>query len=205
MEVDGGEPSSLLLDHLLIPVGAKLMIHVKSFGTTVEDHLPRSLDNLRNLSDFIDVRVGEPNQHMRLRGLNGQLQMTTSRNNNICVAVEILARFDTSKTERLEVFNDDCLSRNLPNQTLLAMENLCTLSLRSHWGNPSAFVDALNPNTSLSNVVVCPKLEELILVLHGNAMESHIERVIEMARARASRQNSGLLGSSVDGTNLTRG
>ena len=84
------------------------------------------------------------------------------------------------------------------------MENLCTLSLRSHWQNPCAFVHALNPNTSPSNVAVCPKLEELILVSRDNGMESHIECVIEMVRDREG-QTPGPLGSLVDGTNLTWG
>ena len=42
----------LLIDHLLIPVGAALERRVGSPRPRIEDHLPRSLDNIGNLSNF---------------------------------------------------------------------------------------------------------------------------------------------------------
>ena len=78
-----------MLDHLLIPVGAKLTIHADSFGDTVENHALGSLDNLRNLLDFTDVYVGERNPCIRFRGPNGQLLVTTSRNDNTGVAIKL--------------------------------------------------------------------------------------------------------------------
>ena len=185
MEIKGVEPSSLLLDHLLIPVGARLTIHIGSFGDTIEDHLPRSLDNLRNLSNFTDVYVGDLYPRMRFVGPNGQLLVTMSQPDTTCVA-EHLARFDTSKTERLEVANSNCPSRNLLYQALLPMENLRTLAL-SRWRNSHVYVRALDPNTSLPNVVVCPKLEELIIVPRNGLAGFDVGSVTEMARARASR------------------
>ena len=43
--INGFEPPSLLLDHLLIPPGAKMTTELDLLGLQIEDHLPRSLDN----------------------------------------------------------------------------------------------------------------------------------------------------------------
>jgi len=185
MDLNGGGHSSLLLDHLVIPVGAKLGIHVDCFGLTLDDHLPRSLDNLRNLSNFTDVYVGEIYPRLRFRGPNGQLYMTTSNRNSTLVVVGFLARFDVSKTERLEITDNNHLSSGPPYQLLLAMESLRTLVL-SDWDDTQAFVHALEPNPSLSNVVVCPKLEELVFDPPDDWEGFDIGSVTEMARARAS-------------------
>ena len=67
MEINGGKPSSLLLDHLLIPAGVTLRIHIESSGGTIENHLPGSLDNLGNLSNFTYVYINEPFPLMRMR------------------------------------------------------------------------------------------------------------------------------------------
>jgi len=186
MDFHGGGPSSLLLDHLLIPVHAKLGIHRDCIGPTLDDHLPRSLDNLRNLSNFTDVYVGELYPCVRIRGPNGQFYMTTSNRNSTRVVVEFLARFDVSKTERLEIANNNHLSSGPPYQALLAMERLRTLVL-SHCYDTKAYVRALEPNPSLSDSVVCPKLEELVFAPPDDRKGFDIESVIEMAKARASR------------------
>jgi len=56
----------------------------------------------------------------------------------------------------------------------------------SRCANPNAFVRALQPATSSSEAMVCPKLEELVLVLSSHETMAHTMRVIEMAVARAS-------------------
>ena len=185
MDFNGGGPSSLLLDHLLIPVGARLGIHVDCFGPTLDDHLPRSLDNLRNLSNFTDVYLGEIYPRARFRGPNGQLYMTTSNKNPACMVVEFLARFDASKAERLEIADNIHLSSGPPYQALLAMENLHTLVL-SQWSDTQGIVHALEPDPSLPNVVVCPKLEELVFIPYNDWGGFNIGSVTEMARVRAS-------------------
>ena len=53
--------------------------------------------------------------------------------------------------------------------------------------NPNAFIHALQPVTSSSEAVVCPKLEELVLVLYSHITMAHIMSVIEIAAARESR------------------
>ena len=113
--------------------------------------------------------------------------MITPRSDTTCVPVNILIRLGTSKTERLEVYDDGHPSRD-PLYKIPSMKNLCSPPPPgSHWQNACALVHALNPNTILPNVLVCPRLEELILVLRDNGMESYPECVIEMARTRTSR------------------
>ena len=185
MDINGGGPSSPLLDHLIIPVGAKLGIHVDSFGHTTEDHLPRSLGNLRNLPNFTDVYVGEIYPRMRIRGPNGQLHMTASNSDTTCLVIEFLARFDVSRTERLHIADGNHPFRGPPHRVLFAMESLRTLIL-SRCVNSLTFAHVLNPNTNSSNAVFCPKLEEIVFVPCAGR-EFNIGRVIAMAGARASR------------------
>ena len=185
MEILKGEPPSLLLDHLLIPVGAELITRVDSFGH-IDDHLPRSLDNLRNLSNFtkIYLSVSKFWPHLQFSGPSGKFSMTASRVHTALSVLEFLARFDTSKTERLKIAYNNPPSED-PHQALLPMEGLHTLTL-FRCQSPHTFTDVLHPSMS-SEVVVCPRLEELIFVPRTNEEDFEIERVINMAAARASR------------------
>ena len=165
MEIAGEGPSSLLLNHLLIPVGAELTTQVDLLGSLIEDHLPRSLDNLRNLSDFTEIhlRAAGWDQFVRLSGPNGRITMiSATQTDTTHVALGSLVWIDTSKVERLEIDCDDTVSINLSYRTLPCMEDLRTLTL-SHRQSSHGFIAALRPNTSSSEVVVCPKLEELFL------------------------------------------
>ena len=110
MDISGG-PSSVLLGHLLIPVGAKLKTQRYIPGLSTEDHLPRSLDNLKNLSAFTKIRLSSrsPNAHIRFSGPNGQVEMVSeiSQPAEACMLFESLTRFDTSKTIQLEIDHGD--------------------------------------------------------------------------------------------------
>ena len=100
MDISGDEPPSLLLDHLIIPVGAKLATFGASRGSLTEN-LPRSLDNLMNLSDFTDIRlrVDEEDPDTRSSGPNGQARVFIPPQDNAAyLAPESLAQFDTSKS-----------------------------------------------------------------------------------------------------------
>jgi hypothetical protein len=97
-----------------------------------------------------------------------------------------LARFDTSKTERLKIDYGNSPSRDPPYRALLPMKDLRTLTL-SRCTSPHIFVHALHPNMSLSGDVVCPKLEELVLVLDVYGAMFSAEDVIGTLAARASR------------------
>jgi hypothetical protein len=73
MEIMGSGSASLLLDHLLIPVGARLMVGVDLPSLLIKDHPPRFLDNLRNLANFTTVTLSgcDSNPYMQFSGPNG--------------------------------------------------------------------------------------------------------------------------------------
>ena len=181
MYVLEGGPSPFLLDHLLIPAGAWLMTQVDLFGP-----FPRCLDKNLSNSTKICLTIHEWYPRVRFSGPNGRIDMVlgTVQLSTTDLMLKSLAQFDTSKVKRLEI-NDACpSSRDLPYQTLLPMTALRTLTLH-HCQSPHLFINALHPSMS-SNVVACPKLEELILVLRTHET-LEIKDVMEMAAARASR------------------
>jgi hypothetical protein len=189
MDITGDGSPSLLLNHLIIPVGARLMTYNASLsGPLTENLLPKSLDNLRNLSNFTDIHLhidGE-DPDMRFSGPNGQVHMFIPPQDNATLVLESLARFDTSKTERLQIGYGYSPSSDPPYRALLPMNHLRTLTL-SHCTSPDIFIHALDPIMSPSGDVICPRLEDLILVLDLDGETLDIKNVIEMAAARASR------------------
>ena len=190
MEITDCGPSSILLNHLSIPVGATLWIEVDSANSLIEDLLPRSLDNLGNLSNFTTVQlsVGEPDSRMEFSGPNGKVSMTLTRSraDGPYLVLQSLAQLDTSKTEKLVIEKDESLPTDSVYQALLPMKALRTLTL-SKCKHSYTFIHALHPSTSLSEAVVCPKLEEVILVSRSDREGFDIEGVVEVAAARASR------------------
>ena len=189
MSIIGSEPPSLLLDHLLIPVGAMLTTQGDFLGPLIEDHLPKSLDNLRNLSGFTKIHLyaSEWHPHVRFSGPNGQVTMVpvADRIETIHLVLEALTRFDTSGVERLEIEHGDPSSTGLPYQTLLSMKRLRTLTL-SRCRSMHIFIDALRPRARWEDVV-CPELEQLVLVPRLGREELDIDCIVTMATARASR------------------
>ena len=191
MEIAGDGPSSLLLNYLLIPVGAKLKIEVPSRGPLIDHHLPMYLDNLKNLPDFtkINLHVDSVCPRIRFAGPNGEVSMVS-----MYPRVEInrqvfasLTQLDTSKVQRMEISRANPLSADITLRALLPMENLRKLvlfQLENLW----TFIHTLHPSLLTSNVTVCPKLEELVLVFHpGGDPHRHIETATRMAEARASK------------------
>ena len=187
MTILGNEPCSLLLDHLLIPVGAKLSVLASSFHGGFEDQFPRSLDNLRNLSDFTNIHLDFADRpDLRFTGPNGQVTLTRASPgfDSTSQAFEFLAQIDTSKVERLDINRGNPPSGGPPYRALLRMETLRTLKL-SRCQGPHLFIRALRPGTSSSRAVVCPNLEDLILVLRTNSETFKIRDLVRMATARA--------------------
>ena len=188
MKVVGVEPSSFLLKHLLIPAGAKLTTLV-THSALIEDHLPRSLDNLQNLSNFtrISLCLGGPRPHVRFAGPDGQISIALIAipGHTIRLALESLTQFDTSTAERLDIGYGARTSIDTPYQALLPMKNLRTLTL-FRFSYLHTFMGALHPGTSSSKVVICPKLEELVLVPRSDSEVFDIESVTKMAAARAT-------------------
>ena len=111
MDISGGVASPLLLDHLLIPVGAKLATQAAGLGPPLDSYLPKSHGNLGNLSGFTKshLAISDFYPHLRFTGPNGRVDMISS---NILITnprpvLQSLARFDTSKAERLRVVGSD--------------------------------------------------------------------------------------------------
>ena len=187
MSIIGRKPPFLLLEHLLIPVGATLTIGADLRSPTIEDHLLKSLDNLKNLPGFTGIYLYFCRWHPRIEfsGPNrnviifpAYLGLPTTQS-----ILESLALFDTSKVERLEIENGQSSARDLPYQTLLPMKRLRTLTL-SRCQNIHIFTDALQPRAG-SEDVVCPELEKLVLVPRSDL---EAKDVIGMAVARELRR-----------------
>jgi len=187
---DHGLPS-VLLDHLLIPVGAELILDADLLhGSLIGDILPRSLGNLRNMSNFTAIRLSDWEAHpsMEFGGPNGKVRiyLISPQHNRTRLMLESLTQFDTSGTRRLEIGNTSPLSRGPLCQVLLPMKGLRVLVLYECY-SPHIFIHALHPSAISLEVVVCPKLEELVLVLRDDVGAFDMEDVIEMAKARASK------------------
>lgn len=105
--------------------------------------------------------------------------------NSAELVLESLARFDTSTAKQLEISYRDPPSKDLLYQALLPMKNLRTLTIpQRKYLHP--LIRALDPEVNSSNVLTCPKLEELHLCF-GRKGVFYIETVVGMAVARASR------------------
>ena len=189
MDIADSVPSSLLLNHLLIPVGARLTIEADIRPSPMRDLLPRSLDNLMNLSDFTTIQLYDtylPN--LEFSGPNGEVCMAqrTPQLDTTRFLLESLAKFDISKVQRLEVNSCIFLSSDLPYQALLPMEELRTLTL-NRCNQLHIFTHALDPSMGSSGVAACPKLEELVLVPRPDVDPFDLNHVIGMAATRALR------------------
>jgi len=190
IEIGSDGPTSILLDHLLIPAGAKLEIGANSVSFPIREYLPRSLDNLKNFSNFTTTKLHLDRYYPRMKfsGPNGQVKIAfgISGDNPSGAVFEYLAELDTSKTEQLEINSGCFLAGDPVYQALLPMKDLRTLTL-SRCRHPDIFICALQPATGSSEVVVCPKLKELVLVLHPHETMTHITNITKMAAARALR------------------
>ena len=184
MVIEGDEPPHLLLDHLLIPLGASLTTQATFLTSIIEDLLPRSLGNLKNLSDFTTVLLSaDEDLRMEFIGPNGKLSMVSidPEGDPTSLMFEALAHFDTSKTKRLKIHCGSSPFNGPLHRALLPMENLRSLTL-SQCKLPHLLIDALRPRTvNLLETIVCPGLEELCI--DGEVFD--IRYLIEVAAARA--------------------
>jgi hypothetical protein len=191
MEITDGGSASLFLDHLLIPAGADLTIEVDLPSPPIKDHSPRFLDNLRDFPDFTAIELcnGGGDPHIQFSGPNRRVRIipSTSRVDKTCLMLESLGQFDTSKVERLEIDSGNSPSSDPLYRALLPMERIRNLTLRQ-CTSPYVFVHALHPNKSSSGAVVCPKLEELVIMLEWGNDDDIVDMrsIIEVVAARAS-------------------
>lgn len=109
LTIPGRLQTSPLIGHLSIPVGASLEIYIESH-TRIEGHLPRSLDNLKNLFNFTRLLLCVRGwyREIRLTGPNGDIRVVSAASNvdTPDLVHDFLVRFDTSTVERLEVINE---------------------------------------------------------------------------------------------------
>jgi hypothetical protein len=188
LSIYGWPPPSLLFDHLLIPEGAKMRTNLDLPGPRIEDHLPRSLDNFRNLSNFTKIRlhfehIDHSHVSIKLSGPNGQICMVSMSPNaeTTLLVPRSLAVFDASKITSLEILNSDPLSEDL-HQALLSMNGLRSLRL-SLCKDLRSFILALGHDLNSMDPIPCPKLERLVF---RTEERFDIERMVEVASARAS-------------------
>ena len=182
MQIDG-DPPSVLLNHLLIPVGARLTVEVDLPSPPIRNRPPRFFDNLRNLPNFTTIRLyGSWLPSLEFNGPNGEVIMlpAVDTEEGTDLVLDSLDLFDTTKAEQLEIYSANPQSSYLPYQALLPMKDLRTLTLYD-CGSPHSFIRALDP--SISGVLVCPKLKILAVRPHGML---NIKDIIRMAAARES-------------------
>jgi len=174
MDITGGAPS-LLLDHLLVPVGTKLS------GTFP---LPKSI-GFSTLSRFrIHLHVRGPYPSIRFGGPHGNISIapTTPHATTTCRVLESLAQYHKSHVERLRLAGGDLMRQDGCDfdPVLSSMTDLRSITI-SRCKTVSCFV------TFLMSSDLCPNLEELILDPRADAGVFDIQAVTELAEKRALR------------------
>jgi hypothetical protein len=187
MEVAGSDLTFALLDHLLIPVGADLKMDVDLRDPPNWDCSPRLLNNLRNFANFTNIHIcfEEHYTQMQFSGPNGRVEMLSEipRFGDTSSVLESLDQFDTSKVEWFRIDLGESPLSDFSHQVLLPMKHLRTLTLY-YRGSPHIFVHALHPTMSSSGIAICPKLEELVILLR-EWETFDMKSVIGVAAARA--------------------
>ena len=189
MKIGGSTPCAPLLDHLSIPIGAKLDILPVSLDPSCENLFPRSPGNLRNISNFTTVSLWFKAAYSRTKfaGPDGELSMTSGfPQADISMALGYLVRLGPSTIERLSISGGGPPAADVVHQVLLPMQSLRTLTIY-RCENTYTLIRSLSPQPQPSSVVFCPKLEELVLSLRRNEEKYAIRHVIRMAESRASR------------------
>jgi len=183
------DPLSALLDHLLIPVGVVLIVHMDLESLPDEDP-PTFLGNLRNLRCFNKILLypDEEDPSIHLEGPNGDFCMipTSSLDHWTCPMLKCLVHFDVSKAERLEISYGHTPSSGSFRAVLRSLKHLRFIKLY-HCESPHTFIHALHPSTSSSGVKVCPKLEGMEFVQFVQYDNRLVKNIVGMAAARASR------------------
>lgn len=189
MEIFGGGPCSLLLDHLLIPTGAYLSVGMCWNGDRLEGHFPRDLKNLRNLSGCTEIHLtlSKANPSIYFIGPNGNIRVSSeAREDDITPQVlEYLARFSTSRIERLELHYDNSPRGDLLFWALKPMENLRTFKI-SRSKLASTIIRALDPHLNAGQIA-CPNLKRIALDPHAGLDKFDVVGVIKLALRRASK------------------
>ena len=202
LTIRADQPHSILLNHLSIPAGVSLYL---AFGLDDEhppilSYLPESPGSLRNLSHITTVnlsfdlhRVG-----IQLSGPSGMVHIfgewgyyEGQPNAGTSLIIQFLGELDISRTQRLVItlyrhlpYDPAQITKSTLYQTLHRMEDLRTLILIGCEDLP--FIHTLNPDKNPSKIVMCPRLEEV--VLYTNRQDPlHVDELVDMAEERATR------------------
>jgi hypothetical protein len=168
LDISGSQPPSLLLNHLVIPVGAEATISRDPHVSQIDDLLPRSLNNFQNLSNIseIGLEFGSVNTYMRFTGPNGEFCATSRLGPDPThLVTRALERFDTSSTQCLVIEDDDRITNEL-HEAIRSMTNLRTLNISRCNDSPSFLLDLYLALDS-GGEIACPKLEELVYRVSG--------------------------------------
>lgn len=184
LNICGSQPPSLLLDHLIIPVGAQALIALDSVDH-IDDVLPRSPNNFQNLSNIseISLQFRSFNTCMRFTGPNGTFGVGSRFGPDPThLVTRALERFDTSCTQRLEIEDDGRITNEL-HEAIRSMANLRTLKISCFDDSPFSLLD-LSLALASDGEIACPKLEKLIYHVSG---VFDVGDLVDFVAARASR------------------
>ena len=181
----GGGPPSLLLDHLLIPTGAKFTFQGDPRDTIP---LPVSFDCPRDSTAFsILLHIWKFYPSIPLGGFKWEISTVpaTPPSTAVCKVLESLAQFDPLKVERLRITGGDLMLRGGSDihRVLLPMHNLRTPTI-ARCQNISRFVDFLKTSC------LCHELEECVLDPRGDKERFDIWDVVGLAAARRMKLKS---------------
>ena len=163
MSIFGSGPPSLLIDHLLIPAGAKLTTEVDSSGSL---HLPKSLEFLETFSRFkIDLHVRDFYPSIRFSAPNCHISIipaTPPATPTSCRVLDSLSRFDPSNVERLRLADGDLMRQSGCDlyRVIPRIKNLRTLVLSRCTNISSAFGflnGCFSPGLRLDELVIDPR------------------------------------------------
>ena len=200
LRIDAQPVHPILLNHLEIPTGAFITLDFKLSGerSQILDYLPRSIDNLNNISRITSVNLDfRSGVTIWFSGSNGDLYVSGGwvfrRPIPPILEHEILPsldKFHISTTESLAIAHYGGLAHTKIEesdayQTLFLMKNLRILTLT--YCADLSFIFALNPDRNTSNAVICPRLGELVLYIQEPGEESCVDELLEMAKGRASK------------------
>ena len=201
LSIDTKPPHSILLNHLSIPTGALLVLEFEFGGdaSSFLNYFPKPSKDIKPLSPItaINLLFDVVEKLLRLDGPSGGTYIFGHRTSgwntpSHTVDRRILQSLDQSilsTTKRLAISKlklptpvrvDKCQAF----RTLYSLTDLCVLTLTRCHNLP--FILALDPRRTPSNLVTCPKLEELVLYIE-EPNGFHITEMLDMVEARALR------------------
>jgi hypothetical protein len=193
---------SILLNHLSIPAGASLRLEFPFSGqvSPTSSYLPKSIDSLHNICHItaLNLCLGPERRFMRLHGPSGELYMLGNwlrghehPQTGTYRFIRSLDQFDVSRTRSLAITLGDYrppeqadIRRWYIYRKLCRMGDLRTLMLAQCRNIP--FINLLDPDKNPGKIMLCPKLEEIIIYI-DHPDELHIDKLMNMAERRASR------------------